>query len=154
MGNLERFPKGGYSEKKNRDILTQLIEQVWNKGELNVVDELISPQYTIHHDPGDPWEGQTLDRDTFKKRVLYSRTAFPDLCFTLKEFVAAQDKVAISWYLTGTHEGDLAEIPATGEKINMSGLTIYYFSEGKITGHWQVIDRLAFLAQVGYFASL
>lgn len=133
----------------NKENLSNLIEQVWNKGELDIVDELVAPQYTVHHDPGDPWEGQTLDREGYKQRVLYSRNAFPDLCFYIKEFVAANDRVVISWILTGTHWGDLADMPATGKKISMSGLTIYYFSEGKISGHWQVIDRLAFLSQIG-----
>jgi steroid delta-isomerase-like uncharacterized protein len=137
------------SEQNNKDVLNQFIEQLWNRGNFDLLDKLVAPRYTIHHDPGDPWEGQTLSRDEFKKRVLYSRTAFPDLCFTINEFVAEKNRVVISWYLTGTHKGDLAQVPASGKKIRLSGLTIYYFSDGKINGHWQVIDQLAFLAQVG-----
>ena len=137
---------------ENKIKLNQLIEQVWNNGNLDLVEELIAPQYTIFHDPGDPWEGQSLDRAAYKERVLYSRNAFPDLHFAVKEFVPAEDTIAISWYLSGTHEGELEGAPASGNKINVSGISIYYFSDGKITGHWQVIDQLAFLAQIGMFA--
>jgi steroid delta-isomerase-like uncharacterized protein len=136
-----------------KNKLSMLLEQVWNKGNLDLVDELIAPQYTIHHDPGDPWEGQSLDHAAFKERVLYSRNAFPDLHFAVQEYVPAEEMVAVSWYFSGTHEGNLAEIPATGKKINLSGITIYYFSNGRITGHWQVIDQLAFLSQIGMFAN-
>jgi steroid delta-isomerase-like uncharacterized protein len=136
----------------NKNKLNQLIEQVWNNGNLDLVDELIAPQYTIYHDPGDPWEGQSLDRTAYKERVLYSRNAFPDLHFAIKEFVPAEDKIAISWYLSGTHEGALARVPASGKKINVSGISIYYFSNGKFTGHWQVIDQLAFTLQIGMFS--
>jgi len=66
--------------------------------------------------------------------------------------VPAEDTIAISWYLSGTHEGELEGAPASGKKINVSGISIYSFSDGKITGHWQVIDQLAFLAQIGMFA--
>ena len=135
----------------NKDKLIQLIEQVWNNGNLDLVEELIAPQYTIYHDPGDPWEGQSLDRAAYKERVLYSRNAFPDLHFAIKEFVPAEDKIAISWYLSGTHAGELARVPASGKKINVSGISIYYFSNGKFTGHWQVIDQLAFTLQIGMF---
>ena len=138
-------------KKANKEALNKLIEQVWNQGKLDLVDELVAPQYTILHDPGDPWEGQTLDREGYKQRVLYSRNAFPDLCFNINEFVATENRVVINWILTGTHRGDLAAVPASDKKISVSGLTIYYFSEGEISGHWQVIDRLAFLAQVGMF---
>ena len=112
---------------------------------------LLRPNTPSTMTPGDPWEGQTLDKEEYKQRVLYSRNAFPDLCFNIKEFVTSEDRVVINWVLTGTHQGDLADVPATGKKISMSGLTIYYFGEGKISGHWQVIDRLAFLAQIGMF---
>ena len=138
-------------KKANKEALNKLIEQVWNQGKLDLVDELVAPQYTILHDPGDPWEGQTLDREGYKQRVLYSRNAFPDLCFNINEFVATENRVVINWILTGTHRGDLAAVPASDKKISVSGLTIYYFSEGEISGHWQVINRLAFLAQVGMF---
>jgi predicted ester cyclase len=66
-----------------------------------------APQYTIHSDPGDPWEGQRLDRRTYEERVGYSRHAFPDLAFTVHETVLAGDRVAVRWSAEGTHAGDL-----------------------------------------------
>jgi steroid delta-isomerase-like uncharacterized protein len=134
--------------EKNKVILSEFMEEIWNKGNLDVADKFISTPYTIHHDPGDQWEGQSLDLPTFKKRVLYSRQTFPDLHFAIQEIVSEGDKVAITWYLEGTHRGDIPGLPATGKKVKVPGLTIYYFSNGKITGHWQVIDRLGFMQQV------
>lgn len=66
----------------------------------------------------------------------------------MQEIIGEGDKVAISWYLEGTHKGDIPGLPATGKMVKVPGLTIYSFSKGKITGHWQVIDRLGFLQQV------
>lgn len=134
----------GYDTKA---ILSEFMEEVWNNGNLDVVDKFISSPYVIHHDPGDPWEGQSLDLATFKKRVLHSRQIFPDLHFTVHEIVGEGDKVAISWYLHGTQKGDMDGLPATGKRVKVSGLTIYYFSNGKITGHWQIVDRLGFVQQ-------
>ena len=138
----------------NEESLKRLIEQVWNNGVLDAVDELIAYQYTIHHDPGDPWEGKTLDQNQYKQRVLYSRNAFPDMKFNINESIPSENRVVISWLLTGTHLGNLVEVPASGKKISISGLTIYYFENGKISGHWQVIDQLAFVTQIGLFGSL
>lgn len=133
----------------NKAILSEFIEEIWNKGNLDSVDKFIQVPYVIHHDPGDQWEGQSLDLPTFKKRVLQSRHVFPDLHFTVKDIVGEENKVAISWELRGTHKGYIEGLPPpTGEKLKVPGLTIYFFSNGKITGHWQVVDRLSFIQQL------
>lgn len=135
--------------ENNKAVLLKFMEEIWDKGNLDKTDKFVAFPYVIHHDPGDQWDGQSLDLETFKKRVLYSRQTFPDLHFAVQEIVGEGDKVAISWYLEGTHRGDIPGLPATGKKVRVPGLTIYSFSKGKITGHWQVIDRLGFLQQVG-----
>src|SRR5438034_8237606 len=71
--------------EQNKAILREFMEEVWNKGNLEAADKYIASPYVIHHDPGDQWEGQSLDLPTFKKRVLYSRQAFPDLHFAIQE---------------------------------------------------------------------
>ena len=43
----------------------------------------------------------------------------------------------------------VAGLPATGRSIEVAGLTIYYFADEKLTGHHQVVDRLAVLQQLG-----
>ena len=134
----------------NKELLKNLFQRIWNNGELDVVGEFVSPEYTIYHDPGDQWEGQTLDNETYKKRVQFSRNIFPDLQFVFKELVAEDNKVTVSWFMQGTHKGDHPQLAATGEKLNMPGMTIYYFDDNdKVCGHWQVIDRMVFLTQLG-----
>jgi steroid delta-isomerase-like uncharacterized protein len=137
------------SNQKNKEILIKFIDEVWNKGNLEVVDELVAPQYVIRHDPGDPWETKTIDLATFKQRVIYSRNVFPDLQFRIEDLICEDGRAVISWFMIGTHKGDIAGFPATNKPINVSGLTIYYFSAGKITGHWQVFDRLTLFQQLG-----
>lgn len=135
-------------KEDNKIILREFMEEVWNRGNLDAADKLISSPYIIHSDPGDQWERQSLDLPTFKKRVMYSRQAFPDLHFAVQEMVGEGDKVVINWYLEGTHNGDITGLPATGKRVKVPGITIYYLSNGRITGHWQVIDRLGFMQQV------
>lgn len=137
------------SPSTNKDAAVRLIEEVWNRGNLEIVDQLIAPQYKIRHDPGDLWEGQTLDLTTYKDRVKMSRDVFPDQKFAIEDLVSEDNKVAVSWTFTGTQKGDLPGLPATNKKVSISGLTIYYFSQGKMIGHWQVLDKLSLLEQLG-----
>src|SRR5471030_493551 len=50
--------------EKNKAILSEFMEEVWNKGNLDAADKFISTPYLIHSDPGDPWDGQSLDLST------------------------------------------------------------------------------------------
>lgn len=128
--------------------VVELHRLVWSQGDYAAIERLVAPRYAVHSDPGDPWDGKTLDREGYEERVRYSRTAFPDLAFTVQELVAAGARVAVRWTAGGTHAGDLPELPATGKRLTFAGQTIYELSGGKIAGHWQIVDRLGFLQQL------
>jgi len=137
---------------ENARRLVEFMERVWNAGDLAAVDRFLAERYTIHSDPGDPWDGQTLSRAGFKDRLTTSRAPFPDLRFELGDIVADGDRVAISWTMRGTQVGALGGRPASGRAINVQGMTIYYFADGLITGHRQVVDRLSVVQQLGLTA--
>ena len=125
------------------------MDRVWTAGDGDAVDEYLASAYTIHSDPGDPWEGQTLDRAAFKQRLIASRGPFPDLRFDLEEFVEDGNRVALGWTMRGTNTGSMGARPPSGRPIAVRGLTIYYFADGRITGHRQVVDRLSVVQQLG-----
>jgi steroid delta-isomerase-like uncharacterized protein len=129
-------------------IVRELHDLVWTAGDLAAVDRLVAPRYVIHSDPGDPWEGQTLDRAAYRERVRYSRTGFPDLRFTIHDLVATEQRVAVRWSAEGTHAGDLVGLPATGRRLRFTGQTFYDIAGGQVAGHWQVVDRLGFMQQL------
>lgn len=130
-------------------VVRDLFDRVWNGGDLAAIDELIADRYTIHSDPGDPWDGQTLDRDGFRNRFTISRSPFSDLSFEIHEVVADDSRVAVYWTMRGTNTGPLGDRPATNRTIEVPGMTIYYVADGKITGHTQALDRLTVLSQLG-----
>ncbi len=76
----------------NKTILRRFFQDVWNDGGVDTIDGYLAPQYTVHHDPGDPWDGQTLDIAGFKERVRQSRAPFPDQHFTIHDLIAERDK--------------------------------------------------------------
>ncbi len=134
-------------ERKKR--LVAFIRQVWDEGDASAADTFVADTYTIHHDPGDPWEGRNLDRAEFKDRVLKSRAAFPDQRFDIQDLLADGATVVMTWLWTGTHQGDLPGFKATGQTIRMSGATAYMFdNEDRLTGHWQITDRLGVFQQL------
>ena len=129
------------------DLIRRLYE-TWSQDDLTSLDSLIAERYTVFSDPGDAWEGQTLDLGTYRNRLLYSRQAFPDLVFDIMQLIHERDRVAVIWKASGTHLGDLRGLPATGKKLGFSRQTFYLIKKGKAAGHWQTIDRLGLIQQL------
>ena len=132
-----------------QNILTEFLERVWSSGEIDQCDRFLAESYTIRHDPGDPWDGLTLDLARFKERVRLSREPFPDQRFELQEWFENDDSIAVTWLWSATHLGDIPGFPASGKSLKMSGATVYQFDDAnRISGHWQVTDRLGIFRQL------
>lgn len=133
---------------KKEPILRAFIQKVWNEGDIDAIPEFLADKYKIFHDPGDPWDGMELDVAGFQDRVSASRAPIPDQRFDIQELYENENSVCITWHWSGTHLGEIAGVPSSGKKLYMSGATIYYFENTKITGHWQVADRLGVFQQL------
>jgi steroid delta-isomerase-like uncharacterized protein len=129
------------------------MDAVWNNGDLDAVERFVADEYTIYSDPGDPWDGAVLTRAGFKERLVASRGPFPDLHFDLIEVISENDRVAIAWRMSGTQTGPLGPMSPTGRRIEVHGMTVYYFRDERIIGHRQVVDRLAVARQLGLGAA-
>jgi predicted ester cyclase len=132
-------------------VVARLIELVWNGGDAAACAAFLAARYTIHHDPGDPWDGRVLDQDAYRQRLQVSRAPCPDQRFELLTLVdnPSDGSVLTTWSWTGTHTAPLAGFAPTGQRLRMSGATVYYFDPGdRITGHWQVVDRLSIFQQL------
>ncbi len=133
---------------QNKELLTQFLEEVWNAGNVDLSDQYVAPRYTIHHDPGDPWERQELDLAGFKERVRLSRALFPDQSVAIQDVLAEADRVMITWLWSATHRADILGFPATGNTVRMSGAIVYFVNGGRLAGHWQITDRLGVYGQL------
>ncbi|HEY2051745.1 MAG TPA: ester cyclase [Caulobacteraceae bacterium] len=135
--------------RDRKDRLAQFIHEVWNCGLEDAVERYLAASYTVHHDPGDPWEGRVLDIEGYKARLRASRAPFPNQAFAIQRLCADADAVVMTWLWEGTHLGDLPGFPPTGKVIRMSGATAYLFDAAdRLTGHWQIVDRLGVYQQL------
>jgi len=87
--------------------------------------------------------------DGIKKVITAFRTAYPDLKLTIDEEIYAENKVTIRWLLTGTNTGE-GEMPPTGKQINIWGISIVHFANGKLTREFVAFDNQAIMDQLGY----
>jgi steroid delta-isomerase-like uncharacterized protein len=75
--------------------------------------------------------------------------AFPDSQVTIEDMIAEGDQVVTKKTFTGTHTGDFAGIPSTGNKVTLEFVDIMRVRDGKIVEHWNCIDQLSFMQQLG-----
>lgn len=75
--------------------------------------------------------------------------AFPDLTMTADDTIVEGDKVAIRARATGTHQGELMGIPATGRAVDVPLIDIMRFRDGQIIEHWGIVDNAAMMEQLG-----
>ena len=81
------------------------------------------------------------------------RAAFPDLRMDPEDVLASGDKVVARVRATGTHEGELMGMPATGKSVDVQLIDIMRFDEdGLVAEHWGVVDMLAMMQQLGVAA--
>jgi steroid delta-isomerase-like uncharacterized protein len=135
------------STEANRAAVYRWVEGGWNNGNLGLVDEMYSPDYTIH-DPSVP--GYPGGAEAFKAFVTGFRTGLPDIHFTVEDTVAEGDKVAWRFTVRGTNLGPLMGFPPTGKASTNSGLVISRFDEnGKWAEDYVNWDTLGMLQQIG-----
>jgi steroid delta-isomerase-like uncharacterized protein len=131
--------------EQNKALERRFAEEVWNQGNLAVLDELLAPQFVEYTAP----PGLPPGPAGLKAFVQMYRAAFPDAHLTIEDLLADGDKVVSRWTGTGTHLGPLFGIPATGKKMSVEGIGIHRYSEGKIIESWNVFDQLSMLQQLG-----
>lgn len=132
--------------KRNEQIGRRYFEEVWNRGNLDALDELLTADY-INHTPSTP--NPPLGPAGLKPIVIAIRQAFPDLHFVVEDVVATNDAVVMRVTMTGTHKGDFFGIAPTGRHVSVNQINIERIRDGHIAEHWRVTDELALLRQLG-----
>jgi len=131
----------------NQAIIQTLFEECFNQGKLELLEQLVSPDYLPDYAGARGARG----REGFQF-IVGLRAAFPDIHYTLDDIVAADDRVAVRWHWTGTHQGEFRGISASQKPVSTTGSGIFRLRDGKIVGASLETDRLGFLQQLGVVA--
>jgi steroid delta-isomerase-like uncharacterized protein len=134
------------STEENKAIVRRVNDEVWSEGHLEVIDELIADNFvaTVVGAPE-----QIRGPQGFREFVVMYRKAFPDLRITVDEQFAEGETVITRWTATGTNEGELMGMPATGKQATTAGININRISGGKLVEGWGLFDQLGLLQQIG-----
>ena len=135
------------TREANKSAIRRLYEECMNEGQLDSIDELVSPRFS------NPDQHFGQGPEALKRQITSIRQAFPDIRFMLHEIVAEGSVVAVRWTGKGTHDGTFMNIPATHKPITQEGFVMYHFENGKIVELKRLVDRFGLLQQIGGLAN-
>ena len=125
--------------------VTHRIEELWNTGNLAIIEEIYSPALVNHL----PYAPDLNDFESCKQCVSGVRTGIPDFHVKIEDVIAEGDKMVCRWVASGSHTGSFFGIPPSGNKVEWTGMTIYRMDSGKIVETWWNEDTMSLMKQMG-----
>ena len=132
------------SSTSNEAIYRRIIDEIFNKGNMSVADELLAPS-CVEHQRG----GLGAGPEGIKRTATFLRAAFPDFTLTIEDLVVDGDKIWARQRGGGTNEGRFLGHPPTGKKVYVEVFDVCRFENGKMVEHWGVPDQLGILLGLG-----
>jgi len=130
---------------KNMQMQKLFYEEVYNKHNTAMIDSIVAPDYAEHCiEPG-----YTPDRAGLKKSFDDFIKAFPDMHTQVNFMVADSDYVTVQYTFTATNTGSAGGIAPSGKKINIDGVDIIKYKNGKAIGHWGYNEEVKMMTQMG-----
>ena len=131
-----------------KSLAREYIERVWNRKELDALDELASSDYLRQLGPGQP----PIGRAAQKERLRGLLRAMPDTNFEIEDLIAEGDRVVFRVTVRATHLGEMFGLAPTGKALAFTAIDILRFDQGKIVEHWGFGDSASLLRQLGKIA--
>lgn len=128
------------SIEQNKANERRLYAEVFNKGDLSLIPQLVSPDFVT---------GNTRGHEGYRQMVNMWRTAVPDIHFDINEMVAEGDSVAYRLSVTGTGAGELNGINFAGKKISFPMTIFTTYKDGKVASGIATVDTLGLYRQAG-----
>ena len=129
----------------NKATVERYYQEAFNQGRMEVLDEIFAGDHVEH----DPFPGQSQGIEGVRQRVGAIRGAFNPQ-FTLESVLDAEDdKVVVRWTNRGIHRAEWFGVPPTGREVVVTGIDVHQLRDGKITEHWDEVDLLGLMMQLG-----
>ena len=132
------------SVAQNKALVCRYYEEMWNRWDFALADEMIGEGVIFRGSLGVGVQG----REGFKEYMRTVRRVFPDFHNHVEELIAENDRIVARLTYTGTHWGELFGINATGRRVSYAGVALFRISEGRIVEGWVLGDVHGLISQL------
>jgi steroid delta-isomerase-like uncharacterized protein len=128
----------------NKALVRRYYEEMWNRWDFALAEQLIAEEIVFRGSLGAHVQG----REGFKRYMRAVRQAFPDFHNQVEELIAEGDRVVARLTYTGTHQGELLGIGATGRRGCYAGVALFRVAGERIVEGWVLGDVHGLLQQL------
>jgi predicted ester cyclase len=128
----------------NKRIVRDVLERAFNQQDFAALEEGFTAEAAIH-DPGMDFRGPAELRGGLESLL----SAFPDFHFSVLDALAEDDRVVLRYRGRGTQRAEFLGIPATGQRIDYTGIILVRLEGQQIAEFWAQPDQLGLLKQLG-----
>ena len=132
--------------EQNKAAMRRLYEEVWNQGNFEAFEEIISSDY-LGHIPTPP--EAPSGREGLRWLIQAYRTGFPDIHVDVDDQMAEDNKVLTRITIQGTHTGQFMNISPSNKKVKVTALVVTRFVDGQNVEGWAELDRFGLMQQLG-----
>jgi len=133
----------------NTEITRRLLEEIFEKGNLEAAEELIHPEFVNHEAPPDNPQG----RDGLRETVTWLRGLWGPMSFDIEDEIVKDDKVVARVVMHGRHVGEFMGRAPTGKEFATKQIHIWRIADGMVIEHWSVRDDLGQALQLELLGS-
>jgi len=131
----------------NEALVRRAVDAIWNRGDLDVADELFGPGYVNHHGL---IADLVLGPEAVKISAALHRLAVPGLCVVVEELSSNEDTVVLRWAARSRPVAGTSGSPAVEScQKSRKGITRGRLAGGKIVESWTEWDRIGVLRGLG-----
>jgi steroid delta-isomerase-like uncharacterized protein len=119
--------------------------EIVNQHNPELIEEFYPPEF-VWHEPDRDIQGY----EQAKQFVSSFFEAFPGINISVDDVIAEGDQAVSRYTIRGSHQGETEDFgPPTGKRVELRGITIHRFEDGKIVEEWEAYDNLSLLQQLG-----
>ncbi len=134
------------SVREAKLIAHQFLEEIWNRGNISLIDEMFSETCVYRAEGAQKSAGMPVGH--LKTCISNVRRAFPDLRISQRDVIAEDNKIAIRWTARGTHQAEFLGLRSTGKEFTLSGVAILIIEQKKICNTWMFAGLSELIAQL------
>jgi predicted ester cyclase len=134
------------ASEDNKRLVRRALEEIYAKGDLELADELIHPDF-VDHEPAHP--EHPIGPERVKQTVRSLHSAFGELRFEVEDELAEDDKLVQLVTMSGRHTGPLMGREPSGKEFTVRHMYLWRIADGRIAEHWGSRDDLGLLGQLG-----
>jgi steroid delta-isomerase-like uncharacterized protein len=141
---MESTDNAGGALEANKAVVRRWYAEIWNRWDLEVVDEIVAPELVFRGSLGTAVSG----RDGLRRYMGQVRAAFPDFHNQIDALVAEGELVAARLTYSGTHAGELFGIAPTRRRIEYAGAAFFRLADRQVVEGWVLGDTARLRAQL------